>query len=112
MQESFEKFITWYIPVTLVSFLVASLSFLIEDTSGMAWVLSTFQMTLSDLALFTTVIKLTAFSISHIIAAVWLAFQTHTSRRSRVLWSLFRLTTALWAVGFWILMHILRKPTL
>ena len=111
MQESFEKFIIWYVPVTLVSFLAGSLSFLISDTSVATWLISTFQMTLSDFLLLTNAIKLTAFSISHIIAAIWLAYQSHPTRRSRVLWTLFGLTSALWAVGFWLLMHILRKPT-
>ncbi|NWK57679.1 hypothetical protein HW115_18825 [Verrucomicrobiaceae bacterium N1E253] len=99
LRKNFEIFLCWFAAAHLVrSFLAGlgipvSIAYMVKqggsfDSTGLLWL--------------TTL----AASLPGVVTAVWMWKREYSSNKSRIIWTIFGLASALWAICFYLLMII------
>ena len=106
-QKSIEHFLLWFVPISLISFVAGSLSFVIHDHEMLASLANVLGWPPMKLAAYLKLSQPLVFVAANLVVAIWLAFQPHPSSARRALWSLFGLASGLLAVVIWLLVQLL-----
>lgn len=103
LKKSFEKFLCWYVPLTLV-FKMLELSPLFLARYMHSWNFAT----ISKYTQYALYLPLLMF-IPNIIAAVWLFKESGKDYESPRLWAMFGLIAGLWAIMFFLIFHLMKS---
>ncbi|CAA6679037.1 MULTISPECIES: hypothetical protein [unclassified Lentimonas] len=97
MKKEFESFLVWYIPVSILSTVIASMCLPIW-TKGIAQDVATGGDV--EFGILYTLIVTFSGSVHKLVAAVWLWHQQKKANGRFVLWALFGFFSGIWAVAF------------
>ena len=106
MRKSVEGLLLWFVPIAFLTFIAGSAAFALHDRATLDLVATALGMPALELGLYLKLSHPLILVAGNIVVAGWLAFQHHASVSRRALWSLFGLTSGLWALAIWLLVEL------